>query len=336
MSKTPHSKKSKKFDKSDPNIQKISRSSLMWRFKFYGFFKNLKFFEPFLLLMFIEIGLSLLQIGFLIFITELVIYLMEIPSGILADKSGRKKILMSCFIFYIISFILYFIGIGSGGNSFSLFILAGASLVFGLGEAFRSGSHKAMELMWMERNDLLEYKTYIYGSTRAYSLLGSALSALLAIIFVILVPAKNWIFLITIIPYIIDFFLIKSYPSYMDETGLEKQPSFKTQMSEGIHNIFLSLKKKNLRNGLISSSLFDAIFKSLKDYIQPIMEIYIIIKLITKWHLTTQSEDNWLSIILGVTYFIFYIFSSISSKNAYKVKMLCKSSKSVMDLLFEI
>jgi len=312
-------------------------SKLMWKFRFYGFFKNLRFFEPFLLIMFINLGLSLFQIGLLISIREIFTYIFEIPSGIIADKFGKKRELLICFIFYIISFIFYFFGVDPNLSFPNLIFLVIASIFFGLGESFRSGTHKAMELLWMEKEDLLEYKTHVYGSTRSYSLLGSALSAILAIFFIIYIPANNWIFLITIIPYILDFILIASYPDYMND----HQPitgSFWNQLKIGFKGVSPTLKSKKIRKAIFSSAIYDAIYKMIKDYIQPIMVIFISILLIQigKDETDIETKEIYISIFLGGIYCIFYLISSLSSKNAFKVKELFHHAKTSMDILFDL
>ncbi len=321
----------------DPNIQKIKHSKLMWKFRFYGFFKNLRFFEPFLLIMLINIGLSLFEIGLLISIREIITYIFEIPSGIIADKFGKKRELLFCFVFYIISFIFYFFGIDPSLPYSNLVFLVFASIFFGLGESFRSGTHKAMELLWMENENLLEYKTHVYGSTRSYSLLGSALSAILAIFLIIYIPASKWIFLITIIPYILDFILIASYPSYMND----HQPitgGYWNQLKFGFKGVKPTLKSKRIRKAILSSAIYDAIYKTLKDYIQPIMVIIISIFLIQigKEGIDIETKDIYISIFLGGIYCIFYLISSLSSKNAFKVKKLFHNAKTSMDILFDL
>ena len=321
----------------DPNIQKIKHSKLMWKFRFYGFFKNLRFFEPFLLIMLINIGLSLFEIGLLISIREIITYIFEIPSGIIADKFGKKRELLFCFVFYIISFIFYFFGIDPSLPYSNLVFLVIASIFFGLGESFRSGTHKAMELLWMEKEDLLEYKTHVYGSTRSYSLLGSALSAILAIFLIIYIPASKWIFLITIIPYILDFILIASYPSYMND----HQPitgGYWNQLKFGFKGVKPTLKSKRIRKAIFSSAIYDAIYKTLKDYIQPIMVVFISILLIQigKEEIDIETKDIYISVFLGGLYCIFYLISSLASKNAFKVKKLFHHAKTSMDILFDL
>jgi MFS family permease len=321
----PHSKQ---------KLQHAMRSSLMWKFRFYGFFKNLRFFEPFLYIMLLALDISLFQIGLLVAIRETFIFLFEIPSGILADKFGKKRELMVCFIFYIISFVFYFLGVNPLQDRFRMLWLVAASIFFGLGESFRSGTHKAMEMLWMDREGITDFKTHIYGSSRQYSLLGSALSAVLAILLVIYIPANQWIFLITIIPYLLDLILIASYPAYMNDHTPRTQ-GYWSQMKTGFTEIGDIFKSPKLRLAIFSSATYDAIFKTLKDYIQPIILLFVADLLITLGQDVSQ-EEVLISIILGGLYAIFYLISSFSSKYAYKFKAIFHHSKKAMDVLFDL
>ena len=69
-----------------------------YKFCMYGFLKNLRFFEPFLILFFVEQGLSFLQIGTLYAIREIATNLLEIPTGIIADALGRRRTLIRSLI----------------------------------------------------------------------------------------------------------------------------------------------------------------------------------------------------------------------------------------------
>ena len=52
---------------------------MFFRFKLYGFLKNLRFFEPFILLIFRGNGLTFLQIGVLYSVRDLSNNVLEIP-----------------------------------------------------------------------------------------------------------------------------------------------------------------------------------------------------------------------------------------------------------------
>ncbi len=54
------------------------------RFALYGFLKNLRFFDPFIILIFREVGMSYLQIGFLYAIRDVATNILEIPTGVFA------------------------------------------------------------------------------------------------------------------------------------------------------------------------------------------------------------------------------------------------------------
>ncbi len=308
----------------EENIHReIIRDIQIWKFSFYGLLKNLKFFEPYLYLYLLSIGINLFQIGLLFSVKEIITYIFEVPSGILADQYGKKTELLICFIFYIISFLFFFVG-----GSF-LVILIGM-VFFGLGEAFRSGTHKAMIYSYLEQKGWFSYKTFVYGRTRSFSLLGSSISAFLSIVFVLGLPALRWIFLLSILPYVLDFLLILSYPNTLNER-IEANLSLKKFFSNSIGQLKSILKRKILIKPLLSSSMYDGIFKALKDYIQPILKVAM--AGITISFLMSFAPEQRVKIVLGIVYGIFYIASSWASRNVYRLNKMFPSSF-LMDAYF--
>lgn len=297
--------------------REIKKDRQIWKFCFYGLLKNLKFFEPYLLIYLLGIGFNLFNIGILFSVREVITYFFEVPSGIFADNYGKKKELMICFVFYIISFIFFFIG-----NSFLILIIA--MIFFGLGEAFRSGTHKAMIYSYLEQNGWFEHKAFVYGRTRSFSLLGSAISAFLSIIFILNLPSERWIFLICIMPYIMDFILIWSYPDSLDERR-SNNLNLKEFSLEGFVQLKNIIFNRNLNKLLVSSSLYDGIFKTVKDYIQPILKMVILASVTSG--LQGFNGEEILKIYLGVTYGVFYIFSSIASRNVYRLNRITTSNR---------
>ncbi len=308
----------------DSTVRKeIIKDPQIWKFCFYGLLKNLKFFEPYLYLYLLSIGINLFQIGLLFSVREIITYIFEIPSGILADQYGKKTELLICFVFYIISFVFFFIG----GN-FGIILIG--MIFFGLGEAFRSGTHKAMIYSYLEQKGWFSYKTFVYGRTRSFSLIGSSVSAFLSIIFVLGLPALRWIFLLSILPYILDFLLIFSYPDSLNER-VETSLSIRKFFTNSILQLKSIFRKKILIRPLLSSSLYDGIFKVLKDYIQPILKIAmagVFISFLMKF-----SPDQRVKIVLGIVYGIFYIASSWASRNVYRLNKRFSSSF-LMDFYF--
>ncbi len=66
---------------------------MLFRFSLYGFLKNLRFFEPFLILFFRQKGLSFFQIGWLISFREICINLLEDFYRSPVALSGRREAL---------------------------------------------------------------------------------------------------------------------------------------------------------------------------------------------------------------------------------------------------
>lgn len=304
--------------------QNIKKDFQIKKFGYYGLLKNLRFFEPYLYVYLLSLNIDLFQIGLLISIREIITYLFEIPSGIFADYYGKKTELVICFIFYIISFILFFLGSG-------FMVLIPAMIFFGLGDAFRSGTHKAMIYSYLEQKNWFKEKTFVYGRTRSFSLIGSSVSAFFSIILVIYFKDLSWLFLLTVVPYILNFLLILSYPDNLNEKR-ESSISLKHFFRLSYDQLKSILKTPKLLSILTSSSLFDAVFKTTKDYIQPIIVLAITI---LGFSILQFEEDINKKITLGFIYGIFYILSAGASRYVYLLNKFANSRR-LMNLLFDV
>ena len=152
---------------------------MLFRFSLYGFLKNLRFFEAFLLLFMREKGLSFTEIGVMFAFREVCVNLFNIPTGAVADLYGRKKSLILGLVAYMISFVIF-------SYAKSIVGLYVAMFLFGIGESFRSGTHKAMIFDYLRMNNMTSEKTRIYGITRSWSQRGSASSVLIGALIVYL------------------------------------------------------------------------------------------------------------------------------------------------------
>jgi len=292
----------------------IKKDKLIVKFSLYGFLKNLKFFEPFLVIYLLDSGLSLFQIGILYSIREIVTYLLEVPSGIFADHYGKKTELSICFILYIVSFVFFYVG-----GVFGVFVIA--MLFFGAGEAFRSGTHKAIIMEYLEEKNWFEHKSMVYGRTRSFSLIGSSISSFVSILFLLQFDNMRLLFLICIVPYILDFILILSYPRRFN-TRSQYSSSAGRMLMQGISDLKTILRNRHLMKVTISSSLFDAVVKGIKDYIQPVLQTII---LASSFVLVRGFDSNdTLTIYLAVIYGLLYIISSIATRNVWRLNELRK------------
>lgn len=299
---------------------KIIKDKQYYKFCLYGFLKNLRFFEPFLLLFFYSKGISFLQIGILYAIREIAINIFEIPSGIIADALGRRKTLASSFLVYIIAFIIFYLY-----SSFLLF--AFAMLFYALGDAIRSGINKAMIVDYLKRTEQIGQKVEYYGHTRSWSQLGSALSSLAGGILYFFNENLNAIFLFSIIPYLVDFVNVLSYPKYLDEYE-RKHISAKDNIKFITHSFIQAFRKKELLHSLINSSIYSGYYKAMKDFIQPFLKSLAIAIPIFLY----LSNEEKIGIFLGLTYFIIFLTNSILSRYSSKIESLFNSQAAFLNI----
>ncbi|GJM23230.1 MAG: hypothetical protein DHS20C15_31450 [Planctomycetota bacterium] len=238
--------------------------SMMLRFCLYGFLKNQRYFEPFLFLAFLEKGLGFTQIGLLIAVREVTTGLLEIPSGAIADVFGRRLSMIASFVAYIAAFVLF-------GFADAMPLLVGGMLLYGVGEAFRSGTHKALIFAWLRRQGREHERVKVYGHTRSWSKFGSAASVLLAAPIVILSRSYEWIFFAAIPPYALNVINFLGYPKELDESNGQER-SVREVLRHTLRAVSESVKKPKLRRLFAESMGFDGVFAAVKDYLQPVLE----------------------------------------------------------------
>ncbi len=272
------------------------------KFCAYGFLRNLRFFDAFLILFLVDKGISYTQIGFLYAAREITTNLFEIPSGLIADTYGRKKSLAGALLIFSISFLIFWLS-----NNFWLYLFA--FIIFGLADAFRSGTHKGMMMDYLKLNNWMMYKSEYYGYTRSWSQRGSALSALLAGILFFLDGNYQNIFIYSSIPYIINFFLVLSYPTTIDRSTKTKIKN-KKNLLDNIKTLFKIIKTKSVLKLVSTSALHTAYLKALKDYIQAIMlGIALLLPSIKEIDVDRQN-----GIIIGILYFFIYLLTAYASQ----------------------
>jgi len=285
---------------------KITKDLQYYKFCAYGFLKNLRFFEPFLLLFFLDVGLTFLQIGILYSIREIARNLLEIPAGIIADSLGRKRTMITSFMIYIFSFVVFYLS-----ETYTLFIFA--ILSYALGDAFRTGTHKAMIFDYLKLNNKAHQKVHYYGHTRSWSQIGSAVSSLIAGAFIFLSGNFRIIFLFSIIPYLIDLILVSSYPKVLDglATNFDKR-----KIQENFRRVFVdfiqSFKTKELLNAVTNLSVHTGYFRALKDYLQPVLQTLALSLPI----LLVYNKEQRTALVVAIVYFVIYMLTSFSSRNS--------------------
>lgn len=277
-------------------------------FKFcaYGFLKNLRFFEPFLILFFLDRDLSYLQIGVIYTVREITRNVLEVPSGLAADVFGRRRTMIISFSLYIISFLLYTISYRYG-----MFIAA--TILFAIGDAFRTGTHKAMIFDYLDRQEWTSQKVNYYGHTRSWSQAGSAVSALMAAALVFYTGRINQVFFYTVIPYALGVILMISYPAYLDGKAPGFKPSgLKTALRTTLGNFWHSLKQAGILRGMLNVSVYSGYYRAVKDYVQPLIQATAIGLPV----MVSLQAERKTAVLVGFIYFTIYMLSSAITRQS--------------------
>jgi len=280
---------------------------MLFRFSLYGFLKNQQYYEPFLILAFLEKGLSFFLIGLLIAFREVLVNVMEVPSGAVADLYGRRRCMVLSMSAYVVSFGLF-------GYSTRLWQLFVAMALFAVGEAFRTGTHKAMILDWLGRQGQLDEKTRFYGTTRAWAKVGSAVSVLIAAGVVFFTGRYSIIFYMTIVPYVFGILNFLGYPKYLDGDR-----STDVTLGRLARHLWQTLRQagrdRHLRQLMGETVCFDGVYAAIKDYLQPVLKQAAVALPI----LVALGNEKRAALLVGGVYFMLHLLSSAASLQSHRL-----------------
>lgn len=274
------------------------------KFSAYGFLKNLKLFEPFLVLFLLEKNLSFTLIGTLYAYREIMTNLLEVPTGVIADALGRRRTMVQSFLSYIISFLIFYFA-----SSYWLLMLG--MTLFAFGEAFRGGTHKAMIFEYLRINNWEDQKVDYYGHTRSWSQRGSAISALIAAGIVFVSGRYDVIFLVSVLPYIINLFLMLSYPQELDGE-LHTSGSLKETFVSVWQSLVITFKGKGALRATTNVCIYDGFYNAVKDFLQPVVKSMAV----TMPLLVFLQEKQRSAVLVGIVYFCLYLMTSQASRSA--------------------
>jgi len=292
---------------------------LIFHFSLYGFLKNQRYFEPFLLLAFLEKGLSYFQIGLLIGFKSLVVNLLEVPTGVIADAYGKRASMMASFVAYCLSFLLL-------GAFRDVRLLGLGMLLFGVGEAFRTGTHKAIIFDWLQAEGRLAERNRVYGFTRSWSKFGSALSAMVAAVLVFVTGDYSRVFFFSVFPYLLGLVNFMFYPR--DRTPKRTEHGFVRLFGRALVQTF---RRPRLRGLLAEAALFEGPYKAAKDYVQPILRTTALgLPLLAGLGNAQRS-----AVLIGAVFTLLYLLEGLASrKSALFVERWCGGEKRAVRVLW--
>ncbi len=272
-------------------------------------------------------GLSFFWIGMLYACQSLTLNVLEIPSGTLADGWGRRGCMIASFVAYVVSFLIF-----AFAPHWLWFFPA--MVLLGVGDSFRTGTHKAMIFEWLRLQGRESERTLIYGITRSWSKFGSAVSAILAAIFVIVTGNYTAIFLFATIPYVLNIVNFLGYPRELD--GVPETPESKKSLS--VRQIMVATgaalkgvwRSRPLMQLTRESMAWEGVLEAIKDYLQPALVAVALAATLGNpdfvrdaKSVAESGKNIWSVIAIGTTYTILFLLSGWASRYAHRFVRRC-------------
>src|SRR5476649_576345 len=113
------------------------------RFVLFRVLFNSRFYYPVLAVLFLDLGLSATEYTLLNFAWALAIVFTDLPAGVLADRIGRKPLVVAAAVFMVLEMILLGVAPLHGGIVLLLCCLANR-ILSGMAEGMASGADEAL------------------------------------------------------------------------------------------------------------------------------------------------------------------------------------------------
>ena len=281
---------------------------MLFRFCLYGFLKNLRLFDAFLLLALRDRGLDFAAIGALVAVREVAVLLLEVPSGALADTVGRRRCMVASMAAYVLFSVIFWRASGA-------WLLAAGMVCHGVGDAFRSGTHKALILSWLRREGRLDDKTEVYGRTRSWSQLGSACSAALGGLLLVCGADYRSMFLAYAGIAAANLVNLATYPADLD-VDVQRSPERSTlaatwrRLSDAARRVG---SDRALRPVVAAGVVVRGGYKVAKDYLQPALQALVVaLPVGAAW-----SGEQRTGLLVGLVGAGMFVLASQASRRAH-------------------
>jgi MFS family permease len=241
------------------------RADMIARFCAYSALRNLRFFEPFLVLFLLhDVGLTFLAVGALLAYERVLCGLLEVPLGVVNDRFGRRRGLAVAFVLTAVAFAA-FAGATRAPEGWKLLLLYGAQTRYAVGEALRTGTHKAIILEWLQREGRRAEKTRVLGITRFWSKSSGGVSALVAGLLVWTTGSFTLLFVAACVPTLAAAAVVWSYPRFLEGSTTPKAEA--PQATGGARR----LVRAGVAPMVLASVLFESQIKLALVYLQPFL-----------------------------------------------------------------
>jgi len=261
------------------------------KFYWFSFFSEWVFWVPVIVLFWQANGLSLTEIMILQSLFAISLVLLEVPTGIVADRVGRKQSLVWGSLFVVIGFTAYFLG-----HNFWQFF--GAEFILAIGGSFISGANSAFVYDSLKQAKKENNFKQVWGNSKSLGYLAAAITGILGGFIAVYSLRLTWV--PSIFGMIILFFVALSFTEPKHYKRVAKSKSYLQHTKESFKEAFTN---KNL--------LFLLLFNS----------ILTLVARVSLWFYQPYMNQSGLPLVyFGVVWASFNIFAIVGSKSADKLE----------------
>ena len=270
--------------------------------KFYlaNFFKEWMFIIPIIVLFWQANGLSLTQIMILQALFAISIVVFEVPTGVVADRWGRKQSMIFGAFFLIVGALIY-----SFGHNFTQFFIA--EFTWGIGACFFSGADQALVYDSLKQNKKEKDFKKVLGNAKSWGFFAAGLSGIIGGFVASGISMRfNWV-----LTSLGMFFLLFTVLSYKEPKHYEKIQK-KTYWKHTLESFKEAFNNKDILFLLLFYSFLAVISRISLWFYQPYLQ-----------------QSGWNIAYFGIIWASFTLFAIIGSKSANKVESFLGVSKSL-------
>ena len=259
-----------------------------------NFFSTLYFYLPILTIYYQQRGLNFTQINSLWGIITASIFFAEIPTGILADKFGRKLSMILALSFQLVGEIFFLFA-----QNYLHFIFI--SIIAGIGFAFQSGCSQALVYDTLKEDDREKEMKKSTGLIGAFYQTGHLIGAFASSLIIFQLTKSNIILAIVLTIISIGIALLITF--LLKEPKSEYHHSEKNPLELLKNSIKLIQTNSSLRKIVLLGLITTPFVGYLRNFHPPYFQL-------------SQIPTYWLGISLGIA----GLLAMFTSKNAYKLE----------------
>jgi len=232
--------------------------------KFYltEFLKTQRYFIPIMILFLQFRKLSYTEIFLLYAVQYFVVFLMEIPSGVVADQFSKKAALIFSRLSLIPAYAIF-----AAADNFWMFLLAMIFMAFN--KAFKSGTHKAYIYDYLDQSDTNISPTEVFGKNKFWARIGEASASAAGGVIAVKIGLSA-VFIFALLPAVFNSINALTYVHIEEEHKL-RAFSFRAHFSHIGESLVIIKSKRIIWRLIINSAVFVFCMEAAEKYFQPYM-----------------------------------------------------------------